>query len=53
MNVATIAPKDEAGLESIKPILEDGHDLKFKVKYSHHVKAATFRPRKTKKQEFI
>lgn len=53
MGVTTIAPKESSGLESIKPILESG-DLKFKVKYSHHVKAATFRPRrKTKKQEFI
>lgn len=48
-NVKVVAPKESAGLESIKPLLEDG-DLKFKVKYSHHAKAATFRPRsKTRK----
>ena len=52
MNVTTIAPKESAGLESIKLLLEDGK-LKFKVKYSHHIKAATFRPRRKKKKEFI
>ena len=53
MDVKTIAPKESSGLESIKPILKE-NDLKFKVRYSHHVKAATFRPRKKQKeQEFI
>lgn len=52
MNVTTIAPKDSSGLESIKSTLKEGN-LTFKVKYSHHVKAATFRPRKKAKKHFI
>jgi len=52
INVKTVAPVDHSGLESIKPILKkDGVGLR--VKYSHNVKAATFKPREKEKRRSI
>lgn len=44
INTKTIAPKGKTGLKSIKAILEEGGNTEFSVKFSHHVRAATFRP---------
>lgn len=49
VRVKTIAPKESSGLESIKTILDQNDQPGFKVKYSHHVKTATFKPRPDRK----
>lgn len=44
LNRTVIAPGDNSGLESIKPIFGKAGKLNFKVKYTHRARATRFKP---------
>lgn len=52
LDTTVIAPSFDAGLDSIKPII-DGEYLKFKVRYTHEARATRFTPKKTRKENSI
>ncbi len=48
-----IAPGDNSGLESIKPIFAKDGKLNFKVKYTHRARASRFKPPKNKTKSIL
>lgn len=52
LDTTVIAPSFDAGLDSIKPVI-DGNDVKFKVRYTHESRATRFTTKKPKKDKLI